>query len=100
MRGCNIKAARADGDTLLHIAAEAGDAEFVRYLLTQGFDPSTAGQFNLPALGGTQDENGALILLEAGTDLARMDDSGTQFRRYAEENHWKRVMDWLEANNR
>jgi Domain of unknown function (DUF6438)/Ankyrin repeats (3 copies) len=98
MRGCNIKAARADGDTMLHIAAEAGDAEFVRYLLAKGFDPSTPGHFNLPALGGTQDEDVALLLLEAGTDLSRMNDAGARLRSFAEENHWQRVITWLEAH--
>jgi len=94
-KGSDLKAIAADGTTLLHIAAEAGDAEFVRYLLAQGMDPSTPGEYDLPALGGTHDENVALILLEAGTDLTRLSDGGSTFREYAEYNHWARVCAWL-----
>jgi hypothetical protein len=39
--GCDIKAAGADGATLLHIAAGADDVDFVRYLLEQGIHAST-----------------------------------------------------------
>lgn len=99
-QGCDIKAAAASGTTLLHIAAEAGDANFVRYLLDQGIDASTPGEFGLPALGSAQDEDVALVLLEAGTDFARMDDSGRQFLRYAESMHWQRVVAWLTAHGR
>ena len=99
-KGSDLKAIAADGTTLLHIAAEAGDAEFVRYLLAQGMDPSTPGEYDLPALGGTHDENVALILLEAGTDLARLSDGGSTFREYAEYNHWARVCAWLGEHGR
>src|SRR5690606_772179 len=72
-RGCDIKASGADGDTLLHIAAEANDVAFVRYLLDQGLDASAAGEYGLPPLASVQDEDVALLLLEAGTDLRMMD---------------------------
>jgi hypothetical protein len=98
-RGCDIKAARADGDTLLHIAAESDDADLVRYVVSKGVDASTPGQLGLPALSSAQDEDVAMVLLEAGTDMSRMDDTGHQFRRYAEDNHWLRVLTWLRAHN-
>ncbi|HEV8693032.1 MAG TPA: ankyrin repeat domain-containing protein, partial [Lysobacter sp.] len=95
-QGCDLKAAAANGTTLLHIAAEAGDAASVRYLLAQGLDASTPGEYGLPALGSVTDEDVALILLEAGTDLSKLDD----FARYAEGNHWLRVTAWLKAHPR
>jgi hypothetical protein len=98
-QGCDIKATAADGRTLLHIAADAGDVDFVRYLLDQGIAPSTPGKFGLPALGSTHDEDVAMLLLEAGTDFSRMQDSGQGFRRYAEFNHWQRVVTWLTAHH-
>jgi ankyrin repeat protein len=97
-QGCDLKARGADGKTLLHIATDAADLEFVRYLLDQGFDPSTPGPYGLPALGSAKDEDIAVTLLEAGTDLTLMDDKGNQFRRYAEYNHWGRVIAWLDAH--
>lgn len=97
-QGCDLEASAADGETLLHIATDAGDLEFVRYLLDQGFDPSTKGPFGLPALGGAQDEDIALTLLEAGTDMSLMADKNNQFRRYAESRHWGRVIAWLDSH--
>jgi ankyrin repeat protein len=98
--GCDIRSAGADGTTLLQIAAEAGDAKFVRYLLDQKIDPSTPGRYGLPALGSVEDEDVALILLEAGTDLSKMDEDGISFRRYAQGQHWSRVTRWLEQHDR
>jgi hypothetical protein len=91
-KGCDLKAAAVDGTTLLHIATKAGDPAFVRYLLDQGLDPSTPGEFGLPALGSADDEDVALVLLEAGTDLSKMDGGGKSFMHYAEEQHWGRVV--------
>lgn len=93
-RGCDLKAHGADGDTLLHNAADAGDPALVRYLLDQGLDPSTPGQYDLPALGGTQDEEVALVLLQAGTDLSKLGN----FQEYVDGNRWNRVDAWLKAN--
>lgn len=98
-QGCNLKASAADGDTLLHIAAEAGDVSFVKYLLDQGIPASTPGRFGLPALGSAQNEDVALALLQAGTDLSMMNDAGNSFQKYAQENHWQRVMAWLDTPN-
>lgn len=97
-QGCDLKARAANGDTLLHIATEAGDASFVRYLLDQGLDASTPGEYDLPALGSADDEEIALMLLQAGTDFKLMDDDGHQFLRYAKDNHWGRVVAWLKQH--
>jgi Domain of unknown function (DUF6438)/Ankyrin repeat len=94
--GCDLKASKADGVTLLHIAAEADDAEFVKYLLAQGFDPSTPARYG-PALGATHNEEVAMILFRAGTKMTSNND-GYSFRRYAEGEHWGRVIDWLDSH--
>lgn len=95
-RGCDIKASGTDGDTLLHIAAEAGDTRFVRYLLEQGLDASARGEYGLPPMGSVTNEDVALLLLEAGGAPAKMSD----FRRYAGDNHWERVTRWLRVHGR
>jgi hypothetical protein len=70
-RGCDIKAASIDGTTLLHRAAESGDVDFVRYLVGQGLDMSARRNIDRkPALYFAENEEIALILLEAGTDLS------------------------------
>jgi Domain of unknown function (DUF6438)/Ankyrin repeat len=99
-KGCDIKAPAANGNTLLHTAARADDARFVRALLDQGMNPSTPGEFGLPALGSTGDEDVAIMLLEAGTDLSTMAEAGHHFRQYAVERHWSRVVAWLDAHSR
>jgi hypothetical protein len=97
-KGCDMKASKADGTTLLHIAAQAGDLDFVSYLLAQGFDASTPGKYGLPALGSAENEDVALLLLQAGTDMTKMNEGGRSFRDYAEGYHWGRVIDWLKSH--
>lgn len=80
------------------LATDAGDVQFVRYLLDQGLDASMLGEFDLPALGSAGNEEIALMLLEAGTDFSLMDDDGHQFMRYAKGNHWGRVVAWLKEH--
>lgn len=92
-KGCDLKARIPGGNTLLHIAVEAGDVAFVRYLLDQGLDPSTPGDFDLPPLGSASNEDVAMILLQAG---GRPPDP-KQFAAYARERHWGRVIGWLES---
>ena len=98
-QGCDLKAAAADGETLLHIAAKAEDVQFVRFLLNQGMSPSTPGKYGLPALGGVESEDVAMVLLEAGTDMSHMNGSGHSYRSFAEYNHWQRVVQWLTAHH-
>jgi hypothetical protein len=96
-QGCDLKAKAADGDTLLHIAAQANDIDFVRYLLAHGLSASESSK-GYPALGSTTDEDVAMLLLEAGTDPSILNSNGYDFRGYAEDNHWKRVVEWLDKH--
>jgi len=96
-QGCDLKGAAENGNTLLHIAAEADDAAFVRYLLDQGLPASAPGRLQLPALGSTHNEDVAMMLLQAG-GLAGMDGAERGFRLIAEENHWDRVITWLKSH--
>ncbi len=96
-KGCDPRAAAANGMTLLHIAAGWGDVGFVRYVLGLGIDPSTPGQYGLAALGMAQDEDVAMVLLEAGTSRAALKKLAG-FREYAEKKQWRRVLDWLKAH--
>lgn len=93
-KGCDLKARAANGDTLLHIAVDADDIDFVRYLLAQGLEVSAPGAYDLPALGSAQDEEIALLLLQSGSDW-QMDDRGQGFLRYAKDQHWGRVLAWI-----
>jgi len=93
-KGCDLKASAANGDTLLHRAVDAGDIAFVRYLLATGLDVSAPGQYGLPALGSAENESIALFLLQAGSDW-QMNDGGAGFTRYAQQQHWGRVLAWL-----
>ncbi|HLQ13246.1 MAG TPA: ankyrin repeat domain-containing protein [Steroidobacteraceae bacterium] len=97
-KGCDMRAHAANGETLLHIATDASDLEFIRYLLDQGMPANTPGRYALPALGSAREEDIALVLLQADTTTARMDDGGVGFKRYAIEHHWGRVVDWLDAH--
>jgi len=92
--GCDLKARAADGATLLHRAVSAGDIDFVRYLIAKGLDVSVPGNYNLPPLASAENEDIALLLLQAGSD-GRLDDHGESFRRYARQRHWGRVLAWL-----
>jgi len=96
-KGCDLKARAADGDTLLHRATDAGDLPFVRYLLANGLDASTPGTYGLPALGSAENEDIALVLLQAGSDW-KMDDGGKGFLQYANDQHWGRVLAWVRAH--
>jgi hypothetical protein len=96
-QGCDLHAAGADGRTLLHIAADSRDPDFVRYLLDQGLDANAPGAYGLPALGSADNEEVAMLLLEAGTDLTLMG-KDSRFREFANGNHWQRVITWLDAH--
>lgn len=95
--GCDLKAARVGGDTLLHIAARAGDADFVRYALNQGLDANAIGDREI-ALDSVRKEDVAMLLLEAGTDLSGMEGGAEAFRKFAEAREWTRVVDWLKTH--
>lgn len=97
-QGCDFRAHRADGTTLLHIAAEANSPELVRYLLDLGMDPSTLGEYDLMALDGTDNEDVALALLDGGADLSKHEGGIKDLRRYATNMGWNRVLAWLDAH--
>lgn len=103
-RGCDLRARSAQGDTLLHIAATSGDARLMRYLLAQGVNPSIRTKSGGLAVTRTRDEEVALMLLKAGTDLsATPHGPGTpngfvSVRIIAERDHMPRVLEWLEAH--
>ncbi|MEJ7804555.1 MAG: hypothetical protein WKG03_01355, partial [Telluria sp.] len=98
-KGCDPRAAAANGMTLLHIAAGWSDVSFVRYVLGLGINPSTPGQFGMAAVGTAQDEDVAMVLLEAGTSRAALKKLAG-FREYAEKKRWRRVLAWLDAHRR
>lgn len=98
-KGCDLRARAANGDTLLHRAVDADDLAFVRYLLAHGLSPSTPGEFGLPALGSAHDEDVALALLQAGSPWC-MHDAGEGFLRYAKDQHWGRVLAWVQRHDK
>lgn len=96
--GAEVKGARADGNTLLHIATSTNNKELVRYALDQGAPAATPGRYNLPALGSAENEDIALMLLMAGTPVSSVNQSGNQFRDFARSRGWSRVIDWLDTH--
>jgi len=96
--GCDPRGSGANGTTLLHIAADAGDVGFVRDVLALGVDPSAHGEFDLPPLGSARNEDVAMALLEAGSETRSLDDPRRPFRDYAVDQHWPRVVDWLDRH--
>jgi uncharacterized protein DUF6438 len=96
---CPVYGVEIRGDGTVVYAADAGDVDFVRFLLNRGMSASTPGKYGLPALGGVESEDVAVVLLEAGTDMSRMNDSGQSYRTFAEYNHWQRVVAWLTAHH-
>jgi hypothetical protein len=48
-------------------------------------------------LGGTESEDVAMMLLQAG-GLGGLDGADQGFVRYARDQHWDRVIAWLKAN--
>jgi len=96
--GSDLRATRANGDTLLHSAANAGDVEFLRFLLSKGLDPSARDNHDITPLGTTYSEEVSLLLLEAGADVSRMESEGYSYRKFVQSNGWYRVLAWLDAH--
>jgi hypothetical protein len=44
-KGCDMRAHAANGETLLHIATNAADLNFIHYMLDQGMAANTPGRF-------------------------------------------------------
>ncbi len=99
-KGCNPKAVDAEGKNLLHIAAKANDVDFARYLLGLGLNPSAADKDGIAALGYTDSDDVAMLLLQAGADPSRFSRDGGSFRKYAMSRQWPRAVAWLDARPR
>jgi hypothetical protein len=99
-KGCDIHAISADGETLLHAAAEANDPAFVRYLLQKGLSVDTYGPDAAPALGSTTDQDVAMLLIKAGSDPWQLETPGYSFLHWAHTQHWTRVVAWMKSHPR
>ncbi|MBS0456324.1 MAG: ankyrin repeat domain-containing protein [Proteobacteria bacterium] len=99
-KGCDPKAVGHWGTTLLHVAVRSGDLEFVRYLLQRGVDPSSVKPGGDLAIMDAEDEQIALLLLDAGTDFSRTPYGRRPMRELAAGNGWKHVLQWLDAHKR
>ena len=97
-QGSDLRATRADGNTLLHSAANAEDVEFLRFLLSKGLDPSARDNDDISPLGTTYSEEVSLLLLEAGADVSRMESEGYSYRKFVQSNGWYCVLAWLDAH--
>lgn len=99
-RGCDLKATDNYGESLMHIAALAGYARFVGFLAARGVPvnvPNRAG--DLPTdLARNQDT--VLALLKAGALARPRDARHLSLREQAQDNHWTRVLAWLDAHPR
>lgn len=96
--GVDLKGRAGDGDTLLHVAARAGDVAFVRYLLAQGIDVNSPGNEFSPPIYATHDEDVALVLLNAGANTSLYVRSGYSLRVFAMNARWWRVLAWLDSH--
>lgn len=94
-QGNDLHAVRADGRSLLEIAAEDTDARFVTYLLEHGADATASGRYDYSPLDGADVEEVALALLQGGSELPRQ---YTGYRFAAKEKGWNRVVAWLDTH--
>jgi len=94
-QGSDLHAVRADGRSLLEIAAEDTDSRFVNYLLKHGADATAKGRYDYSPLGGAHVEEVAIALLRGGSELPRQ---FTGYRIEAKEKGWNRVVAWLDAH--
>lgn len=97
-KGSRLDAVDAKGETLLHIAANANDAELVRYLVAKKLDPNAVSARGISPLGMTHDEEVTMLLLEAGADPSKMSDEDYDYRAFVEVNAWTRVRHWLDSH--
>ncbi|MFT3807086.1 ankyrin repeat domain-containing protein [Arenimonas sp.] len=93
--GADIRSKNAAGETLLHMAADKGDAELVRWLLEQGLSPNAADEDGRPAVVSAEEETTVMLLLDAGSVDEKFK---PELKRRAEKNAWRRVLAWLDAS--
>ena len=96
--GSDLRATRAKGGTLLYSAAEAGDLDYLRFLLSKGLDPCAVDNSDMMPIGATNSEEVALLLLNACTDVSKLGPRGYSYRNFAQSNGWYRVLAWLDAH--
>ena len=93
--GVDLAAPFSEGQSLLHVAADAEDLALVRYLLALGLDPNRPDQAGRTPLDlGNEDVK--LLVLESGADPERSQNGVDGLRSEALRWNWKRVMAWLE----
>ena len=99
-QGCDINAQSANGKTLLHIAANAGDAAFVRYLLDHGAKVDTLDNGGNAPLDDAEGADVEMMLLDAGADPTHKPDSGYSAAENARLDDDKVILDWLRAHGK
>lgn len=94
--GCEIRGVNERGETLLHVAARAGDVDLVQFLVDSGLDTSAQDVNHELPLETAKTEDVAICLLKAGTDLSRLGSGMGYFRNKVQARHWTHVVAWLD----
>ena len=95
-RGATLDGTDDNGRTLLHHAAAAGDVALARYLIERGADVSAPNRAGEPPLAEVDDEDMAMLLIDAGTDLSRLANDAKDFHQKALIGRWWRVIERLQ----
>ena len=96
--GCDINAGNGRAETLLHIAAKAGDADMVRYLLDHGAKVDALDEMGDAPLNASTDDAVSIMLLDAGGDPVRKTTYGYSFAEDARLYDNKPILAWLLAH--
>ena len=99
-QGCDINAQDARGKTLLHIAADAGDAAFVRYLLDHGAKVGALDTDGNAPLDDARSEEVEIMLLDAGADPTHKPGGTYSAAERARLDDDKVILDWLRAHGK
>lgn len=97
--GAPVSAADSEGQSVLSLAVELDNVTLVKILLAHGASPDPLDATDRPPLARAQNEDMAMLLLEAGADPAKLSGGYDEdFYRSARSGHWPRVQAWLEAH--